>query len=153
MLFFGMKVSHVWHFGTPCTVPCQVPLSMDFSRPEYWSKWPFLSPGNLPNPRNEPRSPTLQVDFLPAEPPGKPILWHLDIQFSLHHLLKRQSFLHCVFLAPLHIGLMLIFVLTLLWKSLSLCFLESWIERIWLWESWNYKYDELKMLSSLNYQF
>ena len=45
---------------------------MEFSRPEYWSVWPFPSPGDLPNPGIEPRSLTLQADSLPAEPPGKP---------------------------------------------------------------------------------
>ena len=45
---------------------------LEFSRPEYWSGQPFPSPGDLPNPRIEPRSPTLQVDSLPAEPQGKP---------------------------------------------------------------------------------
>ena len=46
--------------------------SVEFSRPEYWSGWPFHSPEGLPNPGTEPRSPTLQVDSLPAEPQGKP---------------------------------------------------------------------------------
>ena len=46
--------------------------SMEFSRPEYWSGSPFPSPGDLPNPGVEPRSPALQVDFLPAEPKGSP---------------------------------------------------------------------------------
>ena len=41
---------------------------MEFSRPEYWSGEPFPSPGDLPNPGIEPRSPTLQADSLPAEP-------------------------------------------------------------------------------------
>ena len=45
---------------------------MEFSRPEYWSGLPFPSPGDLPNPGIEPRSPTLQVDSLPAESQGKP---------------------------------------------------------------------------------
>ena len=45
---------------------------MEFSRPEYWSGQPFPSPGDLPNPGIKPRSPTLQVDSLPAEPPEKP---------------------------------------------------------------------------------
>ena len=39
---------------------------------EYWSRLPFLAPGDLPNPGIEPRSPTLQADSLPAELPGKP---------------------------------------------------------------------------------
>ena len=42
-----------------------------FSRQEYWSGSPCPSPGDLPNPRIEPRSPALQVDSLPAEPQGK----------------------------------------------------------------------------------
>ena len=45
---------------------------MEFSRPEYWSGWPFLSPGVLPNPGFKPRSPSLQTDTLPAEPQEKP---------------------------------------------------------------------------------
>ena len=45
---------------------------MEFSRLEYWSGWPCISPGDLPNPGIEPRSPELQVDSLPAEPKGKP---------------------------------------------------------------------------------
>ena len=46
--------------------------SMEFFRPEYWSGYPFPSPGDLPNPGIEPRSPSLQADSLPAEPQGKP---------------------------------------------------------------------------------
>ena len=45
---------------------------MEFSRPEYWSGQPFLSPGHCPNPGIEPRCPALQVDSLPSEPQGKP---------------------------------------------------------------------------------
>ena len=44
---------------------------MGFSRQEYWSGLPFPSPGDLPNPGIEPRSPELQPDTLPSEPPGK----------------------------------------------------------------------------------
>ena len=46
--------------------------SLEFSRPEYWSGQPFLSPGDLPNPGIEPRSPALLLDSLPAYPQGKP---------------------------------------------------------------------------------
>ena len=45
---------------------------MEFSRPKYCSGQPFPSPGDLPNPGIEPRSPALQADSLPAEPQGKP---------------------------------------------------------------------------------
>ena len=52
------------------TVARQTPLSMEFSRQEYWSGLPFPSPGDLPVPGIEPRSPTLQADALPSELPG-----------------------------------------------------------------------------------
>ena len=58
-------------FATPWTVAHQASPSMGFSRQEYWSGLPFPSPGDLPNPGIEPRSPALQADALPAEPPGK----------------------------------------------------------------------------------
>ena len=48
------------------------PLSIGFSRQEYWSGLPSPPPGNLPNPGIEPRSPASQADSLPTEPPGKP---------------------------------------------------------------------------------
>ena len=59
-------------FGAPCTVARQTPLSMEFSRQEYWSGEQFSSPGDLPDPGIEPRSPTLQAYSLPSEPRGKP---------------------------------------------------------------------------------
>ena len=71
-----MKVksfSHVQLFGTPWTVAYQAPPSMEFSRQEYWSGLPFPSPGDLPDPGIKPRSPTLQPDDMPSEPPvGSP---------------------------------------------------------------------------------
>ena len=56
----------------PWTVAHQAPPSMGFSRQEYWSGLPFPSPGDLPDPGIEPRSPTLQADALTSAPPGKP---------------------------------------------------------------------------------
>ena len=55
----------------PWTVARQAPLSVEFSRQEYWSELPFPSPGALPNPGIKPGSPTLQADSLPSEPPRK----------------------------------------------------------------------------------
>ena len=49
----------------------QASQSMKFSRQEYQSGLPFPLPGDLPNPGIKTRSPALQVDFLPSEPPGK----------------------------------------------------------------------------------
>ena len=50
----------------------QAPLSMELSRQEYWSGLPFLPPGNLPDSGFEFRSPAMQADSLPPDPPGKP---------------------------------------------------------------------------------
>ena len=51
----------------------QGPLSMEFSRQEYWSGLPFPSPGDLPHPGIKPGFLALQADSLPCEPPGKPL--------------------------------------------------------------------------------
>ena len=67
------SLSRVRLFATPWTVAYKAPPSMGFSRQEYyWSGLPFPSPGDLPNPRIEPGSPTLQADALLSELPGKP---------------------------------------------------------------------------------
>ena len=66
------SLSHVRLFATPWTVAYQAPLSMGFSRQEYWSGLPFPSPGGLPEPGIEPGSPALEADDLTSEPPGKP---------------------------------------------------------------------------------
>ena len=55
-------------FATSWTVALQAPLSMGFSRQEYWSGLPFPPPGDLPGPGMEPASPmspALQADSLP----------------------------------------------------------------------------------------
>ena len=55
-------------------VACQAPLSMGFSRQEYWSGLPFSSPGDLPDAEIELRSSTLQTDSLSSEPGGNPMV-------------------------------------------------------------------------------
>ena len=57
---------------TPRTIASQTPLSMGFPRQEYWSRLPFLSPEDLPDPGIEPRSPAVQADSLPTELRGNP---------------------------------------------------------------------------------
>ena len=64
-------LSRVRLFATLWTVAYQAPPSMGFSRQEYWSGLPFPSPGDLPDPGIEPRSPALQADALTSEPPLK----------------------------------------------------------------------------------
>ena len=53
--------------ATPWTVALQAPLSFGFSRQEYWSRLPVLSPGDLPNPGIKAGSPVLQADSLLTE--------------------------------------------------------------------------------------
>ena len=65
------SLSRVQLFATLWTVARQAPLSLGFSRQEYWSGLPFPSPEDLPNPGIEPGSPALQADALSSEPPGK----------------------------------------------------------------------------------
>ena len=67
------RLSHVWLFVTPWTVAYQAPLSMGFSRQEYWKGLPFPPSGNLPNTGCEPSSPCLlhwHTGSLPLAPPG-----------------------------------------------------------------------------------
>ena len=63
--------SVVSHSVSPWTIAHRAPPSMEFSRQEYWSGLPFPSPGGLPDPGIGPRSPALQANTLPSEPPGK----------------------------------------------------------------------------------
>ena len=96
------SLSRIWLFATQRTIQ-----SMEFSRPEYWSGRHFPSPGDLPNPGIEPRSPSLQADSLPSEPPGKPwqglcfSIWpsFLELKSSLSYLPSEQ-FLIIKFLIP-----------------------------------------------------
>ena len=68
-----LSLSHVPLFVTPRTVAHQAPLSMGFSRQEYWRGVPFPTPGDLPDPGVEPKSlsfPALAGRFFTTEPPG-----------------------------------------------------------------------------------
>ena len=67
--------------------PTRLLCQWGFSRQEYWRGLPFPSPGDLRNPGIEPRSPALQVDSLPSEPPGKP---HSHTSFHCIPLINKQ---------------------------------------------------------------
>ena len=72
--------SGVWFCGTPWTVACQVPLSMQFPRHKYWSRLPCLPPGNFPDRGIKPASlmsPTLSGRFFAISTHGKPIYTHI----------------------------------------------------------------------------
>ena len=78
----AQSLSCVQLFVTPWTVAQQAPLSMEFSRQEYWTGLPFPPSGDLPNPEIESRSPVspaLQADSLPAEPSEKPVTYIYSI--------------------------------------------------------------------------
>ena len=61
-------LSHVWLFAALWTVACQVPLSLGFSSQEYWSRLSFPSPGDLPDPGIEPKSPALAGGIFTSDP-------------------------------------------------------------------------------------
>ena len=73
---------------TPWTVACQVPLSMRFSKQEYWHGLPFPSPEDLPNPGIEPGSPALQADSSPTELQG-----NMLSRFLIASVLRRKHLL------------------------------------------------------------
>ena len=89
------SLSHIWLFVTPWTVACQALLSMGILQARLL-EWVAMESSQ---PRNQTRSPTLQVDLLPSEPPGKPkntgvgILSLLQGIFSTQE--SNQGLLHC----------------------------------------------------------
>ena len=74
--FGGVVTQSCPTLATPWTVACRAPLSLGFSRQEYWSGLPFPSPGDLPDSGIEPRSPALQADSLLTELQGKSMGHH-----------------------------------------------------------------------------
>ena len=67
---------------------------MGSSRQEYWSGFPFLSPGDPPDPGTKAGSPTLQAYFLPSEPPGKVILGWSKSSFRLSITSYRKTLMN-----------------------------------------------------------
>jgi len=65
-------LTHVQLFATPRTIAQQTSSSTGFTKQEYWSGLPFPSPGGLPDPEIESKSPALAGRFFTTEPPGKP---------------------------------------------------------------------------------
>ena len=94
-----LLLSPVRLFAIPRTIARQAPLSMEFSRQEYWSGLPFPSPGDLSHLGIEPGSPTLQADSLPSETPGHESLNNnSSLIFSSPHPLVEDVFgiHHCL---------------------------------------------------------
>ena len=63
----GLVAKLCLNLATPWTIACQAPLSMGFSRHEYWSRLPFPSAGDLPDPGIKLKSSALQADSLPTK--------------------------------------------------------------------------------------
>ena len=71
-------------FVTPWAVACQTPLSLGFPRQEYWSRLPFPSPGDLPNPGIESESAALAGRFIVTEPSGNLMHTHTGTHAHTH---------------------------------------------------------------------
>ena len=85
------SLSHVRLFATPWIVAHQAPLSMEFSRQEYWSSLLFPSPGDIPDLESKPRSPALQADSLLSEPPGKHCSLYFWV-FCRYFMIKNNNY-------------------------------------------------------------
>ena len=99
-LYCSQSLSRVGFFVTPWTLQLtRILCPWRFSRQEYWSGLPCPPPGDLPSPGIEPRSPTLQADSLPSEPPGKPkniVVGSLSLlQGGFPTQGSNQGILHC----------------------------------------------------------
>ena len=81
---------------TQWTAACQAPLSMEFSRQEYWGGLTNPSPGDLPDPRIDPRSPSLQADSSLTMIISRSI--HVDANGIIHSFLWLSSILLCVYI-------------------------------------------------------
>ena len=97
-------LSRVQLFATPWTITCQAPLSMRLSRQEDWSGLPCPSPGDLPDPGIEPRSPTSQANSLPLSHQGNSFCL-LVVTFLMNCFFKLSAYFSsgklCVFLSNL----------------------------------------------------
>ena len=114
------SLSHVQFFATPCTVACQLPLSMG-QRQEYWSGLTFPSPEDLPDPEIEPGCPALQANSLPSEPPREAhystycmpdstihqtFKIHLEVDFQdslINNRAKIPALVECLFISKMKV--------------------------------------------------
>ena len=94
--------SHVQLFTTLWTAALQVPLSMGFSRQEYWSGLPCLPPGDLPDPGTKPTSPVspaLQVDSsLLGSPHKNHMTWQITFSLRLSFNIEKKYGFHIIFI-------------------------------------------------------
>ena len=105
----GLVAKSCLTLATPWSVVLHAPLSIGFSRQEYWSVLPFPSPGDLPNLGIKPWSPALQADSLPTELPVKPPVlcgqFLLVICFTLCGVYMSIPVSQSISLSPSHLGI------------------------------------------------
>ena len=132
-------LNHVWLFVTMWTVAHQAPLSIGFSRQEYWSGLPCLPPGHLPNPGIEPGLP-----HLPSEPLGKGILPSQILKI----IRTGNSFLYLFHFLPFGVRMSITIIICLshpaFWKQ-EPCWLAAitifyFLSGYWLWKLINMFY-------------
>ena len=148
--------------STPCDpldVACQASLSLRFSRREYWSGWPFPSPGDLPDPRIEPKAPALAEGFFTTEPHGK-FLWSITyLNFKwvnpeserLSNCSRFFSYLITDLISLLSL-MMIIFIATIYWVlsrcqryyifGIQTCFPQTANKLIYIFYWWRYERSE-----------
>ena len=124
--------SRVWLFVTLRTVDHQAPLSMGFSRQEYWSGLPFPPPGDLPDPGIKPVS--LYVSwiadgFFTTEPPGKPIKLLYDPAIPLLGVYPEETKIEKDICIPLFIAAL--FTIARIWKQPRYPLADEWIRKLW----------------------
>ena len=112
----------------PWTVACQGPLSMGFSRQEYWTGLLFPSSGNLPHLGIKPGSPALQADSLPTK------LWIKDFFLMLHWLSREPSSHFYNFSFSFTLTDLIFYYPSKTWLNLlSLIFFSSVALKVWKW--------------------
>ena len=120
---------------TSWTVAYQAPPSLGFSRQEYWSGLPLPSPGDLPDPGIEPRSPALQANALQSEPPGKFSVGKINMEDFGEEGVQRNHGLTLKRLSPSHKELMPSgrdLVLFQIWRDAKIGIMKSVLENIYL---------------------
>ena len=123
------SLSHVQLFATPWTIAHQAPPSMGFSRQEYWSGLPFPSPGDLPDPGIELRSPALQADTLNSEPPGKPSKLPYDPANPTAGHTPQGTRIERDTCTPMFIATL--FTIARTWKQPRSPSADEWIRKLW----------------------
>ena len=110
---WAQSSSHVWLIATPWTIARQAPLSLGFSRQEYWSELPFPSPGDLPDPGIKPGSSALAGGFFTTEP-----VTCMCIHIWLDTYKCTYTYI-CVYIWHKH---MFICVHIYVWQMIKLCY-------------------------------